>query len=190
MKRRNFVLFVLLFLGVVCVLTLFGKRTAYSAGEAGKKNAYSEGLSDKDIEEYYFPEFYTGYWYPVLPGSSSWPYNNHQDMVDVCQIPSDELVNMSTEELFETVLLYPLLSDVYAYDDFSLGIDSIRKTFNGFDELCRREDRKECMINWLAEHREWFLNVQSSGNTFVDNMMYTPRISFMILAETLEMGLD
>lgn len=191
MKEKKLICLILF--GVLGMI-LFGKnmtnQKAY-AKEREEQTVWGRGnLSDKDIEKYYYPEFYCGYRYPVLPGSSIWPYSNHQDMIDVCQIPSERLEYMSTCELLETVMLYPLLSDVYAYDDISEGIDIVRNTFNGFDELCRRSDRRECMIEWLTTHREWFLEVQSADDVFVNSMLNAPRISFMILAQAEEMGLN
>ena len=47
--------------------------------------------------EYYSTD-YTGYRYPVRPGTAEWAsLENHQDKVDACQIPEDILSSMSTE---------------------------------------------------------------------------------------------
>jgi|GEM_PF-3314623 hypothetical protein len=95
---------------------------------------------DKSIGESYFPNGYEGYCYPVLPRMSTWPYGNHQTMIDVCRIPDDLLGKMSTNALVQTVIAYPLFVDVLAYDSVRIGFEVIRNTCNGLAELSKRED--------------------------------------------------
>jgi len=65
----------------------------------------------------YYPEGYIGYKYPVRPGMEEWSQlKNHQEMVDVCEIPEDVVASMSDEELAESVLMYPLSIDAFLYD--------------------------------------------------------------------------
>lgn len=55
-----------------------------------------------------------GYTFPVKPGTSEWnELIDHTQMVEACKIPEDLLHNMTTDELIETVLNYPLLMEIY-----------------------------------------------------------------------------
>ena len=45
-----------------------------------------EKLTDSEIEAAYYPSNYTGFRYSSLPGLSTLPYGNHQNMLDVFQI--------------------------------------------------------------------------------------------------------
>ena len=83
----------------------------------------------------------TAYDYPIKPGTSEWSqFDDHAEMVDACQIPEDVLKTMSTDALIETVLNYPLLDDIYAYDTFQEGFDAVSEHFNGLLELLNRGD--------------------------------------------------
>ena len=57
------------------------------------------------------------YTYPVQKGTEEWAeFTTHAQQIEATQIPSELLDVMSTEDLLESVLEYPLLVDVFAYD--------------------------------------------------------------------------
>ena len=61
-------------------------------------------------------------------------------MVEMCQIPIEECKSMSTNQLLDTVVAYPLMGDIMAYDDWKTGFEVIKSSFNGLSELLTRED--------------------------------------------------
>ena len=101
--------------------------------------------------EYYSTD-YTGYRYPVRPGTAEWAsLENHQDKVDACQIPEDILSSMSTEELVQTVIAYPLNIDMFAYDNTTTGFEVVASHFNGLQELQSRSDSVSELIDLYLE---------------------------------------
>ncbi len=112
-----------------------------------------EKTSSKDqlIAKEYFDNDYSGYRYPILPCMSTWPYGNHQKMVDACQIPEGILNNMTTDTLLETVMAYPLFCDVYAYNDRKTGYEIVKYHFNGLSELVKREDKCLCLEKYYEK---------------------------------------
>lgn len=89
----------------------------------------------------------TPYDYPVRPGMPEWAeFTDHQQMIDACEIPENILCVMSTEALVETVLDYPLLITLYAYEDFSEGFYVLANEFNGMQELLQRPDGAEVLM--------------------------------------------
>ena len=114
------------------------------------------------------------YDYPVKPGTNEWKaFGSHEEMLKACQIPEGLLHRMSTTTLVETVLNYPLLGDWLAYNTFEIGIESVRKQFNGLSELLSRDDAGVGLIasyqtidlrTWdvnlpIAERGQYFLRV-------------------------------
>lgn len=92
------------------------------------------------------------YQYPIKGGTVEWKkFNSHKEMLDAVQIPETRLKAMSTAELVESVLNYPLYGDMYAYDTFQQGIDSLTLQFNGLSELLKRVDAGAVMI---AKYKE------------------------------------
>lgn len=122
--------------------------------------AVEEGpkATDQEIMDLYFPAEYTGYRYPSLPGMTTWAYGNHADMVKACRIPDEVLSGMSTENLVQTVLFYPLFLDVLAYDSMDMGYNAIKQSFNGLSELCKRTDRNEALLAVVRDHKNWFFD--------------------------------
>jgi len=142
-----------------------------------------EKLTDSEIEAAYYPSNYTGFRYSSLPGMSTWPYGNHQNMVDACQIPEEVLEQLSTSDLVQTVMFYPLLDDIYAFDSIDGGFEIVKNHFRGLQELCARTDRVECLYNWLRDNREWFASTSTtSGNLYVDYLKKRQRNRFFLLA--------
>lgn len=85
--------------------------------------------------------------YPVMPGTEQWKaFQSHQEMVDACQIPKNVLKTISTEKLLQLCLDYPLLFDIYAFNQISNGFNSFYSSFNGIQELVKRHDAKDVLL--------------------------------------------
>ena len=104
---------------------------AISSGISISAKEYKEEIKTVDI----------GYNFPVKPGTISWnALANTSERVKACQIPEEILKSLTTEQLIETVLNYPFLMDIYAYNTHQEGFDSVLKSFNGMSELLQRND--------------------------------------------------
>ena len=91
------------------------------------------------------------YEYPVKPGTEEWKdFTSHDQMLEACQVPDFILHDMSTAGLMETVLNYPLLMDMMAYNSRQQGFDSVAQRFNGLSALLHREDAG---MELLTEYR-------------------------------------
>lgn len=94
------------------------------------------------------------YVFPVLQGTAQWKsFKTHQEMLKACQIPENILKNMSTADLIQTCLNYPLIGDVYAYSNVKNGIENISKQFNGFAELFTRNDNFNSLMSEFEQSR-------------------------------------
>ena len=65
-----------------------------------------------------------------------------------CQIPEDILHDMTTDALFQTVLDYPFISDIYAFNNLSTGYETVKRRFNGLQELETRSDYFDVVSNY------------------------------------------
>lgn len=93
------------------------------------------------------------YTFTVVPGTSEWnTLANSQEMVAACYIPQQTIENMSTEALLETVLDYPLLIDIFAYDSTNLGIEMASKYLPGLPELLSRSDALQAVGAYMASY--------------------------------------
>ena len=73
-------------------------------------------------------------------------FNTLEEMQEACQIPVDVLEKMSTKELAQICLSYPLAGNYLAYNDELRGVSAVIDGFNGFSELFRREDAADELL--------------------------------------------
>lgn len=93
---------------------------------------------------YCFSQETNDWTYPTLPGTQEWSsLDNHQAKLDACQIPEDVLQSISTSKLIQLCLDYPLLMDIYAFNQISDGFNAFYSSFNGIQELVKRTDAIE-----------------------------------------------
>lgn len=94
----------------------------------------------------------TPYEYPILPGTQEWI-----DLGDViarraaCQIPENILPQMTTEALLQSVLDYPFLNDIYAFNTLEMGYETVKRRFNGLQELESRPDYLDTLTNYCLK---------------------------------------
>lgn len=70
-----------------------------------------------------------------------------EEMQEACQIPDAILSNLSTEELVQVCMKYPLFGNYAVYNDESIGIKNVMDGFNGFSELKKRTDAAEKLLD-------------------------------------------
>ena len=127
--------------------------------EMGKtEELYNIDLMDVDENEV-FKECSTGihdweknkkgeYQYPVNCDDKRWKeLSCHKEMMKACNVPEKILNKLSTEQLLELVLDYPLLCDIYAYNDVEVGIYTMATRFNAFSELLCRDDCSKMVLS-------------------------------------------
>lgn len=91
--------------------------------------------------------------YPVLPGSPEWSTFNYQEKVKSCEIPSDILSSLSTSELFDVCMNFPLLHDAFFFNTLDEGVSKLLERFNGLNELINRADCSVYLLNSLSNNK-------------------------------------
>lgn len=91
--------------------------------------------------------------FPIDTDSNQWKnMTSHVEMIRACNVPDDVLCQSSTEELLNLVLDYPILCDVFAYNDNLEGVCALARQFNAFGELLTRKDVAAVVLNkYLAQ---------------------------------------
>lgn len=88
------------------------------------------------------------YSYPLKPGDAEWDFTRYTstELKQMLQLPTDILNGMSTIDLIETSLDYYYSTDFIFSETFQYGVESVRKQFNGLDELLKRNDLSTAML--------------------------------------------
>src|SRR5262245_58376961 len=76
--------------------------------------------------------------YPIRPGVPAW--KGIEDQFSATQIPSEVVTAMSTKDLADSCLAFPLLSDLYSASTIEDGFNYILSHFNALQVLLKRPD--------------------------------------------------
>jgi len=87
------------------------------------------------------------YTFPIRPGTEEWAkFETVEEMYAATQIPEEILANMSTVDLLNTCLDYPLIVNIIAFDTLQTGFDTLVYNFNGLRELLTRKDATAALL--------------------------------------------
>jgi len=85
--------------------------------------------------------------YKISAESNEWKsFNSHDEMVQACRIPSNVVSKMTTEELVDAVLSYPLLYDVHFFNKTEDAIEQLKQNSDAFYELINRKDAARILL--------------------------------------------
>lgn len=83
-----------------------------------------------------------------MPGTPEWKrFTSTVETIEACRIPDDILRSLSTKDLWDVCLKYPLLSQYTASNSPYKGIQAIISVFNGLTELMNREDANKVIYS-------------------------------------------
>lgn len=100
------------------------------------------------------------YEYPYVPGTQEWiDLGNMSARIRASQVPDEVLEHMTTDALLQTVLDYPFLSDLYAFNTIEMGYKAVKKHCNSLWEFEARPDYLEalsryCQANYSLSKKE------------------------------------
>lgn len=85
--------------------------------------------------------------YPVKPGMPEWAsLKTDIDKFNACQIPEDIIDTISTTDLLELCIEFPLFHRIILHDNMLHGMDALTEKFNGFAELSERNNLDKILI--------------------------------------------
>ncbi|MBQ4232118.1 MAG: hypothetical protein II699_02470 [Lachnospiraceae bacterium] len=136
---------------IICLNIILGATSHTHASEKiTETGAHSSGSLINIAEEtdYLESKYNKELWlsndsidYPVTPNDKSWAnLKSHDEMVKACNIPSKLINKLSTRDLVKLLYDYPLLIDMYMYDNLDDGLKCIVSQSNIIGELYARDD--------------------------------------------------
>jgi hypothetical protein len=148
MRKRSFTLSVLLLLLVYsCSESVVQETTNETKGK--EKTSATTLVEAVDVP----------YTFDALASQEAWmSFQNLEERQAACQVKGELLTAMSTENLVQTCMNYPMRGMYSAYNNELDGIQIIMDGFDGFQELKAREDAAEKLISYYA-------NMEVGANT-------------------------
>lgn len=99
------------------------------------------------LEQSSEPTFDTALYYPIVD-TEEWVEMERDERVNACQIPDESLSEMPTDDLLQTVLEYPFMIDLYAFDTYADGFEHVYSEFPALEELAEREDFGAVLVDF------------------------------------------
>lgn len=132
--------------------------------------------------------------------SSTWQTMERSDRIAACQIPSEQLDNLSTFELVQAVLAFPFFVDIYAFDSIDTGYACLLSECCALQTLVTRPDRADAILS-IYENANvvtdissdyelkqfshlWNLEMLISQDDFVDIMTENQKDDLVSIAES------
>ena len=91
------------------------------------------------------------YIFPITTDDEIWKTLNQNEKIEETQIPDDILSALTSESLLETILDYPLISNLFSYSTMELGFEKVSEQFNGINEFRQREDAGKVVLEKLSK---------------------------------------
>lgn len=92
------------------------------------------------------------YRYPVVPGTEEWrALPDLRAKIAACEVDRELMESMTTPALLQTVLDYPLLVNIGAFNTTEIGIAAVSSYFPGIEILAGREDALEVIRGYKPE---------------------------------------
>ena len=117
--------------------------------------------------------------YPLRPGTKAWSnLKTEKERLMALQIPDSILSQMTTQALVISCINYPGSVYLTAYDNLQASFVILANQFNGLNELAKRSDAGECLINiYKISGEKGF----SDNNLKLDGRYWTIKFSWIEL---------
>ena len=93
-------------------------------------------------------------YYEKINNTTDWKKSlSFDERCAIMQIPDDMLNNIDTETLFDAVINYPFFSYINAYTNIQDGVDTMLENFNGIQELAKRSDSPEMILQKYIDEK-------------------------------------
>ena len=103
-----------------------------------------------------------GGYYKIDAQSKEWAkFTSHEEKVKALQ-PTKDLSGLSTKELACAALEYPLLVDIYAYDDLKAGVEAAKAVCPALALLMEREDAAEVLREFAFNSEELYAQLSTN----------------------------
>lgn len=138
---------------LVCILFLSAINTA-----CAEEDLDDSSNSDSDYT------ITTPYEYPVVPGTEEWVEMTPEERRRSSYVSQDVALEMDSYSLLITIIRYPYIVDIFAYDDSNEGIDAVRAYFPPLDVFLSRSDALEICNDYLGSIDENTPELIHDGN--------------------------
>ena len=136
------------------------------------------------------PNEYESSVYQVTPKDNVWSsFSSKEEMVEATHLSDERLKEMSTDELIDAVMDYPLLVNLYLHNSYEDGLQELAKDSDAYKELLTRPDASESLVKRLSEqnNQDGVISSQSTENM---DSLESRTLSLLIAEDTVWNKID
>lgn len=122
---------------------------SYSIQQSFK--SFCEGLAQRDYVPAPVTDEEGWYIYPAVTASEEWDSYSEDEKIRACLIKQSVLDELSDDALVRAVAEYPLLGELYDYDDPEYVVDFFPDDCTAYNEILNREDPAHIMLNGISK---------------------------------------
>ena len=161
---------------IVCMLffAVYGCKQNIESSVSDETELIDDGTILKDSDDRYV--------FPIQPGSEAWFALDMPGRYAACQIPENVLATISTAGLLETCLDIAFLREIVS------GFDRFVSVMNGFQELLKRPDLPNVLMNKCSKFNEELNKVYSKS--LVEQGRFTLKVYVVGLLTAQDIILD
>ena len=122
----------------------------------------------------------------MTPKSEEWKNYSSVQMKEMLNIPLSTAEKMDTATLLKTVLDYPFMIDIYAYDNTIQGFEGLSLEFNGAAVLLQRPDLAKNLQTiyknrmMVVETKNTISDTEIMQKMFMESLLTYPKVSDML----------
>lgn len=91
--------------------------------------------------------------YPVYPGSNEWNSLSIEERLAASYVSRDTATSMTDAALVDSVVSYPFIVNIFAYNTLSEGIEVVQEYCPILDELLKRNNIEDLLEKYIIENR-------------------------------------
>ncbi|MHB8126048.1 MAG: hypothetical protein ACYDEJ_10480 [Desulfitobacteriaceae bacterium] len=186
MKKRLLACFL-----VIAMVLSFGATAVFAEDSTHVSPSLVSDISidKKDILDSQKP-----FEFSMTPKSKEWKNYSSVQLKEMLNIPLSTAEKMDTATLLKTVLDYPFMIDIFAYDNTTQGFEGLFLEFNGAAVLLQRKDLaeklqtiyKNTIEKMAVETKNNISDTEIMQKMFMESLLVYPKVSDMLSRDEKE----
>ena len=121
--------------------------------------------------------------YPITPKDEEWSnLGSVQAKIEACRIPQEILDEMTNEQLYQAIMEFPFLVDLFIAPSEQEGVESLERTCDAYRELLSRDNAKDFLMDKINGE----LNVQRNESTVRKQIQNDALVSLIFYQDKFE----
>lgn len=170
---------------VIAMVLSFGATAVFAEGSTHVSPSF---VGDISIDQKDILDSQNSFEFSMTPKSKEWKNYSSVQLKEMLNIPLSTAEKMDTATLLKTVLDYPFMIDILAYNNTTQGFEGLSLEFNGAAVLLQRPDLaeklqtiyKNSMEKMAVKTKNNISDAEIMQKMFMESLLVYPKVSDML----------